>query len=175
MARPHPPWCCMPLLWRDTGQVSGGRPGEQTVYPIQRGQFVAPPRYQHMFVPLTHVHSDTKPCLYIRVHPERLLPTCLHTPGCIDGLHTDTLRDHLPPAPSVHAHSHSVLNTLSPREQHVNTCTLAYPETHIHSYSHMCTYNTPTTNTYIHPFARMCLYTGTPTFNHIHKNMRGIP
>lgn len=151
----------MPLLRRDTGQVSDGRPGGQTVHPIQKGRFLAPPRYQATSVLLTqciHVHSDPRPCLYIHVHPERPPPTCRLQAASVSYKNSE---NHLPPAPSAHGHSHGILHTPTPKE-HVITSTLAYPETCTHSYSHVCTHNTPTINTHKHAFAHMCLYTDTP-------------
>lgn len=70
--------------------------------------------------------------------------------------HPDTLREHLPPAPSAHVHSHSILNTPSPKEPHVNACTQAYPETCTHSYSHPCIHNTPQ-STHIYMLFHTCL------------------
>lgn len=156
----------MPLLWKDTGQVSDERPGEQIVHPIQKGQFLAPPRYQAISVSLTqctHRHSDSGTYLYIHVHPERPPPTWFQTLSGTYALHTDALREHLPPVPSAHIHSHSILNTPSPKEPHVNTCTQAYPETCTHSYSHPCTHNTPHSTHIYMLFTHVLIYTHTHT------------
>lgn len=155
MVLPRPRWCYKPLLWRDTGQVSDSRPGEQTVHPIQKGKFLPPPRCRPNLClsHSAHIHTQTLSHVYTYMCAQRghLLPAvrlqavpCIQTP-----LETTS-------------HQHPYTLTQSQRtKNNVQT------HVHLHTLSHAriatttCVRNTTTLNQHIytHAFTHMCLFT----------------
>lgn len=156
------------LRWKTWGADSAPHPER----PISSPTKIDPKPYA--CVSLTrcaHGHSDSGTYLYIHVHPERPPPTCFQTLSGTYALYTDTPREHLPPAPSAHVHSHHILNTPSPKI-HVHGYTLK----HAHTITVTRVHTThPNQHIYTCFFSHMCLYTHTHAFNHIHKTRFSMP
>lgn len=150
MALPHPQWCCRPLLWRDTGQVSDGRPGSRQCTPPRKTNFL-PHLGARLSQCLSHsAHSELRhQAIYIHTSvPREATPTCFQTPVCMY-LAYRRLERSLPVSTPTHKHDHSTLHTPSYKE-HVNTCIPAHPETCTQSYSLMCTQCSHPQSTHIH-------------------------